>query len=273
MPTLCGLRRRGYTPQAIRTFCERIGVAKRDSVVDVGLLEHCLRESLNQRAPRVMAVLKPLRVVIENYPEDSVEEVEALNNPEDPSMGTRMLPFSREIYIEQDDFREDPPRRFYRLAPGREVRLKHAYFITCTGLVKDELGTVTELRCTYDPQTRGGSSPDGRAVKGTLHWVSAAQAREAEVRLYEQLFIEPDPAKLEGEDIAQFLNPESLIVLRGSRVEASLATAKPLESFQFLRQGYFCADPDSRAERLIFNRAVPLRDSWAKIEKSGGGEA
>ncbi|MCU0612290.1 MAG: glutamine--tRNA ligase/YqeY domain fusion protein [Candidatus Eisenbacteria bacterium] len=270
MPTLCGLRRRGYTPQAIRMFCDRIGVAKRDSVVDVGLLEHCLREDLNKRAPRVMAVLRPLRVVIENYPDGIVEQMEAMNNPEDPGMGTRLLPFSRVIYIEQEDFREDPPKKFYRLAPGREVRLKHGYLIRCTDVVKDAEGTVVELRCTYDPQTRGGSSPDGREVKGTLHWVSAGQAVEAEVRLYDHLFAESDPAKLEGEEVAGLINPGSLVVVKGCRVEASLACAAPSESFQFLRQGYFCVDPDTRPGAPVFNRVVPLRDSWAKMEKTGG---
>ncbi|MBN1425059.1 glutamine--tRNA ligase/YqeY domain fusion protein [Candidatus Fermentibacteria bacterium] len=270
MPTLCGLRRRGYTPEAIRTFCERIGVAKRDSVVDAGLLEHCLREDLNRRAPRVMAVLRPLRVVIENYPEGIVEQVEALNNPEDPAQGTRLLPFSRVLYIEQEDFREDPPKKFYRLAPGREVRLKHAYFIRCVDVVKDHAGEIRELRCTYDPQTMGGSSPDGREIKGTLHWVSADHALHAEVRLYSHLFSEPDPAKLEGEDLTQFLNPTSLQVLSDCRVEASLADAGPLQSYQFLRQGYFCTDPESRPNALVFNRSVALRDSWAKLEKAGG---
>ncbi len=268
MPTLCGLRRRGYTPESIRAFCERIGVAKRESVVDIALLENCLREDLNKRARRVMAVLRPLRVVVENYPEGVVEHVEAVNNPEDPGMGTRLLPFSRTLYIDRNDFREDPPKKYYRLAPGRDVRLKHAYLIRCVDVVKDSSGNVVELRCTYDPQTRGGSAPDGREVRGTLHWVSAEHAREAEVRLYDHLFTEEDPAKLEGEDFTACLNPSSLVVLRGCLVEPSLEGAQPFESFQFLREGYFCVDPDTRPGLLVFNRSVPLRDSWAKIEKA-----
>jgi glutaminyl-tRNA synthetase len=271
MPTLSGMRRRGYTPEAIRTFCERIGVAKRNSVVDVALLEHCLREDLNRRAPRVMAVLRPLRVVIDNYPEDQVEELEAVNNPEDPSMGTRKVPFSRVLYIERDDFREDPPRQFFRLAPGREVRLRYAYFITCTGVVKDErTGEVVELHCTYDPATRGGDAPDGRKVRATLHWVSAAHALAAEVRLYDQLFVKADPSDdEEGIDFTASLNPQSLEVLQSCWVEPGLADAEPGSRHQFERLGYFCVDPvDSAPEALVFNRTVTLRDTWARIEKT-----
>ncbi len=271
MPTLSGLRRRGYTPEAIRNFCKRIGVAKTNSVVDIALLEHCVREDLNKRAPRRMAVLRPLRVVIDNYPEGKVEWVEAVNNPEDPSMGTRKVPFSRELYIERDDFREDPPRKYYRLAPGREVRLMYAYFIRCERVVKDEnTGEIVELHCTYDPETRGGRAPDGRKVKGTLHWVSAEHALEATVRLYDRLFLKPDPTDVEeGADWKSNLNPNSLEVLTGCQVEPSLAEAKPGDRFQFLRLGYFCLDPvDAAPGKLIFNRTVPLRDSWAKIEKA-----
>jgi len=269
MPTLSGLRRRGYTPEAIRDFCGRIGVSKANTTVDVALLEHCLRQDLNKRSPRVMAVLHPLKVVIDNYPEGQVEEMEAINNPEDLSMGTRKLPFSRVLYIERGDFREDPPRKWFRLAPGREVRLKHAYFITCTDVVKDENGQVVELHCTYDPESRGGSTPDGRRVKGTLHWVSAAHALEAEVRLYDRLFIKPDPGDVEeGSDFKANLNPDSLETLTSCRIEPNLADAAPGNRYQFLRQGYFCVDPDSSAGKLVFNRTVSLRDKWAKIEKA-----
>jgi glutaminyl-tRNA synthetase len=273
MPTISGLRRRGYTPESIRTFCERIGVAKRDSVVDMALLEHCLREDLNKRAPRVMAVLRPLRVVIENYPEGQVEDMEAVNNPEDASMGTRQVPFSRVLYIERDDFREDPPRQFFRLAPGREVRLRYAYYITCTGVVKDErTGEVVELRCTYDPATRGGWAPDGRQVKSTIHWVSAAHAIPAQVRLYDHLFLTPDPgADEDGGDLAASLNPKSLEVLTGCQIEPSLAGATPGSRYQFERQGYFCVDLDTRPGALVFNRTVTLRDTWARIEKGQKG--
>ena len=272
MPTLSGLRRRGYTPEAIRTFCERIGVAKRDSVVDIALLEHCLREDLNKWAQRVMAVLRPLRVVIENYPEGQVEELEAINNPEDQSMGTRQVPFSRVLYIERDDFREDPPRQFFRLAPGREVRLRYAYYITCTGVVKDErTGEVVELRCTYDPATRGGWAPDGRQVKSTIHWVSAAHAVPAEVRLYDHLFLQPDPGAIEDSDLTASLNPQSLETLTACRVEPSLVGAIPGSRYQFERQGYFCVDPDTRAGALVFNRTVTLRDTWARIERGQRG--
>jgi glutaminyl-tRNA synthetase len=272
MPTLSGLRRRGYTPGAIRKFCERIGVAKRDSTVDMALLEHTLREDLNRSAPRVMAVLRPLRVVIENYPEDRVEELDCVNNPEDPGMGTRKVPFSRVLYIEQEDFREDPPKKFYRLALGREVRLRYAFFIKCVDVVKDEkTGEVIELRCTYDPETRGGDAPDGRKVKATLHWVSAAQAVEAVVRLYDHLFTKPDPTEdKDGPDFKSHLNPNSQVTLTSCRVEPSLQEASGGSRFQFERQGYFCVDSrDSKPGALVFNRTVTLRDTWAKIEKAG----
>jgi glutaminyl-tRNA synthetase len=270
MPTLSGLRRRGYTPEAIRDLCyNRTGVAKNDSTVDMALLEHTLREDLNQRAQRVMAVLNPLKVVIVNFPEGQVEEMKAVNNPEDESQGTRKVPFSRELYIERDDFLEDPPKKFFRLSPGAEVRLMHAYFITCVGVIKDETtGEIIELHCTYDPETRGGSAPDGRKVRGTLHWVSAAHALEAEVRLYDHLFLKPDPNEVEnGEDFLANLNPNSLEVLASCQVEPGLVDAAPGSRYQFLRQGYFVVDPDSRAEKPVFNRAVSLRDTWAKIQK------
>jgi glutaminyl-tRNA synthetase len=270
MPTLSGLRRRGYTPEAIRDFAARIGVSKKESIVDIALLEHCLREDLNRRAPRVMAVLKPLRVVIENYPEGQVEQVQAVNNPEDPGAGTRLLPFSRVLYIEQDDFRETPPPKYYRLAPGREVRLRYAYFLKCREAVKDAGGHVVELRCTYDPATRGGDAPDGRKVKATIHWVSAAQAAPAEVRLYDRLFLKEDPdAAPEGQDFTATLNTESLEVLSGCRVEPSLAQAAPGAIYQFERQGYFCADPDTTRGTPVFNRAVSLKDEWARIQQRG----
>jgi glutaminyl-tRNA synthetase len=271
MPTIAGLRRRGYTPESIRNFCDRIGVAKRESIVDVALLEHCLREDLNKRASRVMAVLRPLRVVINNYPEGHVEELEAINNPEDHGMGTRKVPFSRVLFIEQEDFREDPPKQFFRLAPGREVRLRYAYFIKCVNVVKDErTHEVVELHCTYDPKTRGGDAPDGRKVKATLHWVSAAHALEAEVRLYDHLFLKPAPGDEEGGlDFKAYLNQNSLEILKSCRVEPSLANAVPGSRYQFERQGYFCIDPDSRADKFVFNRSVSLRDTWAKIEKGG----
>ncbi len=272
MPTLSGLRRRGYTPEAIRDFCERIGVAKKDSLVDIALLEHCLREDLNRRAPRVMGVLKPLRVVIENYPEGQVEELAAVNNPEDPGAGTRRVPFSRVLYIEQDDFRENPPPKYYRLSPGREVRLRYAYFLQCVDVVKDGQGSVVELRCTYDPTTRGGDAPDGRKVKATIHWVSAAHAVPAEVRLYDRLFVKEDPDEGdEGQDFLANVNPDSLEVLAGCRGEPSLAGARPGSIYQFERQGYFCVDPDSANGKLVFNRAVSLKDEWARIEKARRG--
>ncbi len=271
MPTLAALRRRGYTPEAVRNFCERVGVAKRDITVDLALLEHCVREDLNLRAPRVMAVLNPLKVVIDNYPEGMTEEFDAVNNPEDASMGTRKAPFSRELYIERDDFREDPPRRFFRLAPGREVRLRYACYITCTDVVKDENGEVVELHCTYDPESKGGSSPDGRRVQATLHWVSAAHAVDAEVRLYNHLFESAEPGGEEdGGDFINSLNPESLVTLTSCKVEPSLADAEPGARYQFERQGYFCVDAvDSAPGRLVFNRTVSLRDSWARIERAG----
>ncbi|UCG90999.1 MAG: glutamine--tRNA ligase/YqeY domain fusion protein [candidate division WOR-3 bacterium] len=269
MPTISGLRRRGYTPESIRSFCQRIGVAKADSIIDIALLEHCLREDLNKRAPRVMVVLRPLKVVIDNYPEKQVEELDAINNPEDESMGIRKVPFSRVLYIEQDDFREEPPPKFYRLALGREVRLRYAYFIKCVDVVKDEKGNVVELHCTYDPQTRGGDAPDGRTSKATLHWVSAAHAIKAEVRLYDRLFVKPDPDDVEeGKDFTVNLNPNSLEILKDCYGEPSLKTAKIGDRFQFERLGYFYVDLDSSPDALVFNRTVSLRDTWAKIEKA-----
>ncbi len=270
MPTLSGLRQRGYTPESIREFCRRIGVSKKDSVVEFQLLEHCVREDLNRRAPRVMAVLRPIRVVIENYPENQVEELEAANNPEDPKAGTRKVPFGRVLYIEAEDFQENPPKKFYRLAPGREIRLRYAYFLTCIGVVKDQQsGEVVELRCTYDPATRGGNAPDGRKVKATLHWVSAPHALGAEVRLYEHLFREECPTETEdGTDFLSNLNPNSLKRLHSCKVEPSLADAAPGSRYQFERLGYFCVDSaDNSDQVLVFNRTVPLRDSWAKIIK------
>lgn len=267
MPTLSGLRRRGYTPESIRAFCDRIGVAKANSVVDISLLEHCVREDLNRRAQRVMAVLHPLRVVIDNYPEGQVEWLDAVNNPEDPSMGTRKVPFSRVLYIEQDDFREDPPPKFYRLAPGREVRLRYAYIIKCNEVVKDEkTGEVVEVHCTYDPETRGGTTLNKRKVKATLHWVSSAHALEAEVRLYDRLFTKEDPGA--EEDFLACINPNSLKILPACKIEPSLSGAKPGDRYQFERLGYFCVDPDSSAGRLVFNRTVDLKDEWARIEKA-----
>ena len=267
MPTLAGLRRRGYTPESIRDFCGRIGVAKADSTNEIEQLEHCLREDLNKRAPRVMGVLDPLRVVIENYPEDQTEELDAVNNPEDPDAGTRKVPFSRVLYIEREDFMEDPPKKFFRLSPGREVRLRYAYFITCTDVVKDSnTGEVTELRCTYDPATRGGDSPDGRKVKATLHWVSAERAIEAEIRVYGHLFTKEFPE--DGADWRDCLNPDSVEVLSTCRVEPSLAGAMPGSRYQFERKGYFCVDPDSAAGRLVFNQTASLRDTWARIQKA-----
>ncbi|MBN2295743.1 MAG: glutamine--tRNA ligase/YqeY domain fusion protein [Pirellulales bacterium] len=272
MPTVCGLRRRGYSPAAIRNFCKVIGVAKMDSTIDIQLLEHCLREDLNKHSNRVMAAMRPLKLVIDNYPEDLVEEMEATNNPNDPSAGTRTVPFSRELYIERDDFREDPPKKFFRLGPGREVRLRYGYFVTCTDFIKDEkTGEITEIHCTYDPQTRGGESPpDGRKVKGTIHWVSAAHAKRAEVRLYDHLFTKDNPNDVPEEgDFKDNLNPNSLEILSDCLVEPSLATAAVGDRFQFERQGYFCVDPNSTSKKLVFNRTVSLRDSWAKIEKKG----
>jgi len=269
MPTISGLRRRGYTPESIRNFCWRIGVAKTGSTIEIALLEHSLREDLNKKSQRVMGVLRPLRVVIDNYPEGQVEEFDAVNNPEDPGAGKRKVPFSRVLYIEREDFREDPPKKFFRLAPGREVRLRYAYFITCVDVLKDEQsGEIVELRCTYDPATWGGDSPDGRKVKATLHWVSAEHALEAEVRLYDHLFSKEDPTDVEdGGDFKAYLNPNSLETLASCRVEPSLAGATPGSRYQFERQGYFCVDPDSSAGKIVFNQTVLLRDTWARIEK------
>jgi glutaminyl-tRNA synthetase len=273
MPTLSGLRRRGYTPESVRNFCRRIGVAKFNSVVDIRVLEDSLRDDLNKRAPRAMAVLRPLRLVIDNYPEGKTEDLEAINNPEDPSAGTRRVPFGRVLYIERDDFLEDPPKKFYRLAPGREVRLRYAYFVTCTGVIKDErTGEVVELHCTYDPATRGGDAPDGRKVKATLHWVSAAHAVEAEVRLYDHLFSKEDAGDVEeGKDWKSNLNPKSLEVVEGCKAEPGLAAVKAGDRVQFERLGYFCADPDSRPGAPVFNRTVTLKDTWAKVQKREGG--
>ena len=273
MPTLSGLRRRGYTPEAIRNFCAAIGASKTNGTIELAMLEHFLREDLNQRAPRVMAVLRPLRVVIDNYPEGQLEELEALNNPEDPAAGTRKVPFSRELYIEQDDFREEPPKKFFRLFPGQEVRLRAGYFIKCTSVVKDEkTGEVVEVHCTYDPATRSGNAPDGRKVKATIHWVSAQHAINAEVRLYESLFTKEDPNDVpEGQEFTANLNPNSLETLTAAKLEPSLASAKPGDRYQFERLGYFCVDPDSMSEKLVFNRTVQLRDAWAKIEKREKG--
>jgi glutaminyl-tRNA synthetase len=268
MPTLSGMRRRGYTPEAIRDFCSRIGVAKNDSTIDVALLEHCVREDLNKRAPRVMGVLKPLRLIIDNYPDAHVEEVDAVNNPEDATAGTRKLPFSRVLYIEQDDFREAPPAKYYRLAPGREIRLRYAYFVTCTGVVKDSLGNVLEVHCTYDPATRGGDAPDGRKVKATIQWVSAAHALPAEVRLYDRLFLSEDPEDA-GDDFVTDLNPNSLEVRDNCLVEPSLSQASAGAHFQLERTGYFSVDPDTRPGKLVLNRTVSLKDSWRKLEKPG----
>jgi glutaminyl-tRNA synthetase len=271
MPTISGLRRRGYTPESIRTFCEKIGVAKGYSVVDIAMLDFCLREDLNRRAPRVMAVLNPVKVVIENYPEDQVEWLKAQNNPEDDTMGSRIVPFSRTLYIEKEDFREDPPRKYFRLTPGKEVRLKHAYYITCKDVIKDpKTGEITELRCTYDPESRGGWTSDGRKVRGTLHWVSVPHAVNAEVRLFDHLFTSENPADVkDGEEFTDTLNPDSRIIVQNCKVEPGLTESDPGTRFQFLRQGYFCSDVvDSKPGNLVFNRIVPLRDSWAKIEKT-----
>lgn len=268
MPTLSGMRRRGYTPSSIRNFCDRIGVAKRDSMVDVALLEHCVREDLNKNADRVMGVLNPLRVVIENYPDGKSEELDAINNPEDPAKGSRKVPFSRVLYVERDDFMEDPPRKFFRLAPGREVRLRYAYFITCVEAVKDDTGEVVELRCTYDPETKGGDAPDGRKVKATLHWVSAEHAVKAEARLYDRLFDVENPCDDKELDYKSHLNPDSLKTL-SCYVEPSLSETKPGDRYQFERLGYFCVDTDSTKDKPIFNRTVTLRDAWARVKKKG----
>jgi glutaminyl-tRNA synthetase len=270
MPTLSGIRRRGYTPESIRSFCNALGVSKTNGTIELRLLEHHVREDLNKRAPRMMAVLRPLRVVIDNYPEEKVDELEAVNNPEDASAGTRMVPFSRVLYIEQDDFREDPPKQYYRLSPGKEVRLRYAYLIKCTGVVKNDLGEVVEIHCTYDPATRGGNTPDGRKVKSTIHWVSAAHAVDAEVRLYDTLFTTENPNETpEGEEFTVNLNPGSLEVLERCKLEPALAAASAMERFQFERLGYFCVDPDTAPGAPVFNRTVALKDTWSKIEKRG----
>jgi len=269
MPTICGLRRRGYSPESIRNFCNVIGVNKFNSTIDIALLEHCIREDLNKTSPRVMAVLRPLKVIIDNYPEGKVEQMEAINNPEDPTAGMRKVPFSRQLYIERDDFMEEPPKKFYRLAPGREVRLRYAYFIRCTSVVKNDKGEIAELHCTYDPATKGGDAPDGRKVQSTLHWLCAKHALDAEVRLYEHLFTKENPDDvLTGQDFTANMNPNSLEVLTNCKVEPSLKDVKPLQRFQFERLGYFCVDPDSSKGRLVFNRTITLRDPWAKIRKS-----
>ena len=270
MPTLCGLRRRGYTPASIRKFCTHIGVTKFDGLTDMAVLENSIREDLNRSAPRVMAVLRPLRMVIDNYPHDQVDQLEAINNPEDPSAGTRQIPFSRELFIEQNDFLEDPPKKYFRLAPGREVRLRYGYLVTCTDVVKDpQTGEVVEVHCRYDPQTRGGTAPDGRKVKGTIHWVSASHAIESEIRLYDHLFAQENPNEVdEDDDWTDNINPASLVTLSACRLEPSLADAVPGSRYQFERTGYFVVDADSTAKRLIFNRTVTLRDSWSKIQKA-----
>jgi glutaminyl-tRNA synthetase len=267
LPTISGMRRRGYSPSSIRTFCKRIGVAKFNSIVDFEFLEYCIREDLNKTSPRYMGVLRPLKIVIENYPDDHVEELEAVNNPEDPAMGKRKLPFSKVLYIEQDDFMENPPKNFYRLAPGREVRLRYAYFIKCAEAVKQD-GAIVELRCTYDPATKGGYAPDGRKVKSTIHWVSAQHAIPAEVRLYDRLFTVEDPAGQKNKDFKEFLNPHSLETLSNCMIEPMIKSLQHYDRFQFERLGYFCVDPDSTSQRLIINRTVELRDTWAKLQKA-----
>jgi glutaminyl-tRNA synthetase len=270
MPTLSGIRRRGYTPEALRNFCASIGLSKTNGSIELGRLEYFVREDLNKRAPRVMAVLRPLKVVIDNYPEGQVEELDAINNPEDPSAGTRKVPFSKVLYIEREDFREDPPKEFFRLSPGREVRLRYAYFIKCTGVVKDASGEIAEVHCTYDPATYGGNAPDKRKVKATIHWVSAAQAVSGEVRLYDNLFVKADPGQVEeGQDFTANLNPKSLDVLADCKLEPSLAAAAAGARYQFERLGYFSVDADSAPGKPVFNRTVTLKDAWAKIEKRG----
>jgi len=271
MPTLGGIRRRGYTPEAVRNFCGAIGVSKTNGSIELAMLEHFVREDLNKRAPRVMAVLRPLKVVIDNYPESQVEEMDAVNNPEEASAGSRKVPFARALYIEQDDFREEPPKGYFRLSPGREVRLRYGYLVTCTGVVKNENGEVVEVHCTYDPATRGGNTPDGRKVKSTIHWVSAANALDAEVRIYDNLFTKENPNEVEdGQDFTANLNPKSLEVISNAKVEPSLAGAAAGSRYQFERLGYFCVDPDSKPDKLIFNRTVALKDTWAKVEKKQG---
>jgi len=269
MPTISGMRRRGYSPQSIRNFCKKIGVNKFNSTIDIALLEHCLRNDLNKTSGRVMGVLNPLKVIIDNYPEDKTEYLEAVNNPEDASYGTREVPFSKELYIEREDFMEEPPKKFYRLAPGREVRLRYAYFVTCTDVVKNDAGEIVELHCTYDPATKGGDAPDGRKVKATLHWVSAKHSLDAEVRLYDTLFTKENPDDTpEGKDFTESLNPKSLEIIKSCQIEPAVKNAKPLDRFQLERKGYFCLDFDSSPEKIIFNRTVPLRDTWAKIQKA-----
>ena len=267
LPTIRGMRRRGYSPASIRNFCKRIGVAKTESIISLQLLEHCVREDLNKTSPRLMAVLNPIKLIITNYPEGKTEELEAVNNPEDPSAGTRKVPFSRVLFIERDDFMEEPPKKFYRLAPGREVRLRYAYFVTCTGFKKNEKGEVVEVHCRYDHKTRGGDAPDGRKVKATLHWVSAKDCLDFEARLYDRLFTVEDPTAHKGTDFKEFINPDSLKILTSCKVEPSAAHLKPFDRVQFERVGYFCLDPDSTGGRLIFNRTVTLRDRWAKLQK------
>jgi len=270
MPTLSGVRRRGYTPEALRNFCAAIGASKTNGSIELAMLEHFVREDLNRRSPRVMAVLRPLKVVIDNYPEGQVEEMEAINNPEDASAGTRKVPFSRVLYIEQDDFREEPPKGYFRLSPGREVRLRYAYLVTATSVVKDQNGKVVEVHCTYDPATRGGNTPDGRKVKSTIHWVSAAHAVETEVRIYETLFTKEDPSDVpEGQEFTVNLNPNSLEVVTDGKLEPSMANVEAGSRYQFERLGYFCADPDSKPGKPVFNRTVALKDTWAKVEKKG----
>jgi glutaminyl-tRNA synthetase len=271
MPTLAAMRRRGYPAQAIRTFCDSLGVSKTNTAIDIAYLEHCVRDDLNQRCNRVMGVLRPLKLVVDNYPDGQVEELEAINHPLKAERGTRVVPFSRELYIERTDFMEDPPSKFYRLAPGREVRLRYAYLVTCTDVVKDDAGNVVEVHCTYDPATRGGDAPDGRKVKGTLHWVSATHALDAEVRLYDCLFTQEDPEAVDDGDFTTVINPKSLEVLSGCKVEPSLAGSAPGSRYQFERQGYFCVDSDSagqgsQEDKLVFNETVSLRDSWAKFQ-------
>jgi glutaminyl-tRNA synthetase len=268
MPTIAGIRRRGFTPESIKAFCAKIGVTKFNSLTDIALFEHCVRDDLNKRALRVMGVLNPLKVVIENYPEGQVEELEAINNPEDPDAGSRTVPFSHVLYIDADDFCEDPPKKYFRLAPGREVRLRYGYFIMCKEVVKDENGEIIEIKCVYDPATKGGNAPDGRKVKGTIHWVSAERSVEAEVRLYDRLFLKENPSEVEdGGDYKDNLNPESLTVLQSCRLEPSLLDAKPGVPYQFERVGYFCLDSrDATKEKPVFNRTISLRDSWAKIK-------
>ena len=273
MPTLSGIRRRGYTPEALRNFCAAIGVSKTTGSIELAMLEHFVREDLNKRAPRVLAVLRPLKVVIDNYPENQVEEMEAVNNPEDPAAGSRKVPFSRVLYIEQDDFREVPPPKYFRLTPGREVRLRYGYFVTCTSVVKNDKGEVVEVHCSYDPATRGGNAPDGRKVKATIHWVAAASAVDAEVRIYENLFLKEDPSDVEeGQDVLDNLNPNSLEVIADAKLEPSLANAAAGSRYQFERLGYFCVDPDSKAGKPVFNRTIALKDTWAKVERKQGGK-